>query len=56
MTRGQFHTPKIQWIMVRLSTRISKEEVSASTGVSIRSVERIIQHYNKYGSMKDLDL
>jgi hypothetical protein len=55
MTRGRFHSPEVQRIVIRLSATMPKEDISVYTGVPIRSVERIIAHFNKHGSVKTID-
>jgi hypothetical protein len=56
MPRGQFHSPEVQWIVVRLCSTMSKEEVSIYTGVPVRSIERILSYYNTHGGVRETDL
>lgn len=56
MGHGETQPPQVHWIVVRLSAVMPKENVSKFTGVSVRSVERILQHFRIYGTVKMDDL
>ena len=45
MGRGKAISEEVQWIIIRLSTKLNQDEISMYVGVSIRSVERIIAHF-----------
>lgn len=45
MGRGKAISEEVQWIIVRLSTKMNPDDISMYTGVSIRSVERIIAYF-----------
>jgi hypothetical protein len=52
MARGQQTPPAIQWIVIRLATIMNRESVAAYAGISLRSVERILAHFNKTQTIK----
>lgn len=56
MTRGKKITDDVQWIVIRMATTMPKEDVSQFTGVSIRTVERILSLYAKTGGINAKDL
>jgi hypothetical protein len=51
MARGQPIPPVVQWIIIRLATIMKWDIVAAYTGVSLRSVEHILSHFNKTGTV-----
>jgi hypothetical protein len=55
MVRGRTLPPEVRWIVIRLSTVMSKEEVSIYTDIPLRSIERIIQYYRENGGVKEDD-
>jgi hypothetical protein len=52
MTRGSEIPVAVQWIIIRLSSLLQKEDISIYTGVSIRAVARILQYYRMHGGIK----
>ena len=52
MAHGKTLPPEVHWIVVHLSTIMTKEDISVYTGVAIRSVERILQCYQVNGTVK----
>jgi hypothetical protein len=42
----------VQWIVVRLSSRFEKEEISVYTGISVRSIERILKFFKKHHTVQ----
>jgi len=51
MVQGKAIPEPVQWIVVRLSTLMPLEEVCMYTDVSKRSVERIMAHFRRTGSI-----
>ena len=49
---GEPISEEIQWIIVRLSTAMSLEDVAMYTGVSQRKVNDVMSTFNKYGTVK----
>ena len=45
MGRGKAISEEVQWIIIRLSTKLNQDEISMYMGVSICSVERIIAYF-----------
>ena len=54
MPHGQKISPDVQWIVIRLSRLLRKEQIAIYTGVSIRSIERILEHFQKHGTVAGL--
>jgi hypothetical protein len=42
----------VQWIIIRLQSLLRKEDISAYTGVSLRSIERILKYFNTHRTVK----
>lgn len=51
-TMGKPVSEDIQWIVIRLSTAMSREDIAMYTGISHRKVNNILSTFNKYGSVK----
>lgn len=51
MPSGQPVSEAIQWIIVRLSTMMSTEDIGACTDLSDRKVRAIITHFKKTGGV-----
>jgi len=49
MAKGKAISVQIQWIVIRLSTRMSVDEIAMYTDIGVRSVQRIMAHFKKYG-------
>jgi transposase len=43
---------EIQWIIIRLSTAMSREDIAMYTGVSLRKVNDVMSTFNKEGTVK----
>jgi CRP-like cAMP-binding protein len=52
MVNGRAISPDIRRMIIRLSYRLTKEDLSVYTGLSVRSVEHILSHFRKYGSIQ----
>jgi hypothetical protein len=53
MPRGYKISADVQWIIVRLSSLLRKEDISIYTGISLRSVINILQYFNMHGTIED---
>jgi hypothetical protein len=53
MGRGRLIPVETQWIIVRLASRVSKEDISVYTDVSLASINRILQYFKTHGTVKD---
>ncbi len=53
MVKGRKTSSDIQRIIVRLSALLSKEDISIYTGLSHRTVKRILQHFEETGTIPD---
>jgi transposase len=53
MARGKPVPHEVQWMIVRLSGMLSKENISYGTGVSIRTVERILREFSEHGTVQE---
>lgn len=51
MVQGKAIPELVQWIVVRLSTSMSMDDVCMYTDVSKRSVERIMAHFGQTGAV-----
>jgi hypothetical protein len=49
---GKSISEEIQWIIIRLSTAMSREDIAMYTGVSQRKIDTVLSIFNKYGSVK----
>ena len=49
---GKRISEEVQWIVVRLSTTMSREDIAMYTGVSHRKIDNILSTFNKSGSVK----
>jgi DNA-binding transcriptional regulator LsrR (DeoR family) len=49
---GKAISEDIQWIIIRLSTAMSRENVAMYTGVSLRKINNILSTFNKSGTVK----
>ena len=52
MAQGKAIPEVVQWIIVRLSTNMSADEISMYTDVGLRKVNEIIAYFNKTGDIK----
>ena len=53
MVKGKTVSSDIQRIVVWLSAHLSKEDISTYTGVSHRTVQQILQHFEETGAIPD---
>ena len=51
MPRGTKISTEVQLIIIQLSSLFKKEDISIFTGVSVRSVERILLYHNVHGTV-----
>jgi hypothetical protein len=51
MTKGRPISWDIQWVVVRMSRTVPLQEIAVYTDISIRSIERILAHFRKFGSV-----
>lgn len=49
---GKAISEEIQWIIIRLSVTMSREDIAMYTGVSERKVNNVISTFNKEGDVK----
>jgi hypothetical protein len=49
---GKPISEEIQWIVIRLSTAMSREDIAMYTGISQRKIDNVLSTFNKYGSVK----
>jgi hypothetical protein len=52
MVQGKAIPEVVQWIVVRLSTNLSADEISMYTNVGVRKVNEIIAYFKKTGEIK----
>ena len=52
MAQGKAIPEAIHWIIIRLSTVMSAEEISMYTDVGVRKVNEIIMYFNQTGGVK----
>jgi hypothetical protein len=52
MGKGKPIPEEIQWIIIRLSTAMSWEDIAMYTGVSQRKVNDVMSTFNKEGTVK----
>ncbi|KAK2460232.1 hypothetical protein APHAL10511_007748 [Amanita phalloides] len=45
MGRSKAVSEDVQWIVVRLATKMKPDEISMYTGISVRSIERILAYF-----------
>ncbi|KIM64201.1 hypothetical protein SCLCIDRAFT_115916 [Scleroderma citrinum Foug A] len=53
MGQGKKMSPDIQWAIVRMSGRLSYDEISMYLDVSTRSVRRVMSYFHDYGIIPD---
>ena len=53
MVKGKMVSSDVQQIVVWLSAHLSKEDISTYTGVSHRTVQQILQHFEETGAIPD---
>jgi len=53
MGHGRVIPPETQRIIIRLSHILTKDDISVYTGVSLRSVERILAYFQKHGTIRE---
>ena len=51
MGSGKAIPESVQWIVIRLSTRLSVEEICMYADISKRSVERIMAYFRRTGDV-----
>ena len=49
---GKAVSEEIQWIIIRLSSTMSREDIAMYTGISHRKIDNVLSTFNKYGSVK----
>jgi hypothetical protein len=52
MARGKATPDVVRWIIIRLSTIMSAEEISMYTDVGVRTVNEILAYFKQTGSIK----
>jgi hypothetical protein len=52
MPKGCRISVEVQEIVVRMSSIFNKEDIAVYTGVSVRSIERILHHFKTHGMVK----
>ena len=52
MARGTKIPAEVQWIVIRLSSLLKKDDIAIYTGISVRSVERILMHFHAHGTIQ----
>ena len=55
MAKGSKIPAAIHWIVVRLSSLLKPEDIAIYTGISQRSVERIISFFKLHGTINHKD-
>ena len=53
MVKGQKTSPEVQEIILHLSTLLSHENIAIYTGSSLHTVERVLHHFRKCGTIQD---
>jgi hypothetical protein len=53
MLRGRKISSDVQWIIIRLSSLLRKEDIAMYTGISVRSIVEILRHFNTHGTVED---
>jgi transposase len=51
MTQGKAIPKVVHWIIIRLSTTVSTEDIAMYTDVSLRSVKKILSHFKQTGDV-----
>lgn len=54
MAKGCKIPVEVQQIVVRMSPLFKKEDIAIYSGVSIRSIERILRHFKTYGTVEGI--
>jgi DNA-binding transcriptional regulator LsrR (DeoR family) len=49
---GKRISEDVQWIIIRLSTIMSREDIAMYTGVSQRKIDKVLSTFNKEGTVK----
>ena len=49
---GKAISEEVQWIIIRLSTAMSREDIAMYTDVSLRKVNDVLSTFNKEGTVK----
>jgi hypothetical protein len=52
MARGKAIPEVVHWIVIRLSTTMSAEQISMYTDVGVRKVNEILTHFKQTGDIK----
>jgi CRP-like cAMP-binding protein len=52
MARGARIPAEVQWIVIRLSSLLKKDDIAIYTGISVRSVGRILMHFQAHGTIQ----
>jgi len=55
MPQGKSLAADVQWIVIRLASVMTKDNIAFYTGVSARTIERILERYNHTGTIKFTD-
>lgn len=52
MANGKAISEAVQWIIIKLNTTMSADEISMYTDVSVRKVHEIIKYFKQTGGLK----
>ena len=52
MVSGSKLSPEIHWIVIRLSARLTQEDILTYTGISIAAVHNILNYFKKYQTIR----
>jgi len=53
MVQGRALSPHIHIIIIRLSYILTKQDISVYTGISLRTIERILAYFKKHGAISE---
>ena len=51
MAKGKAIAEAVRWIIIRLSTTMTEEEISMYTDIGVRSIQRILAHFRQNGGI-----
>ena len=54
MAKGKAVPESIRWIVVRLSTTMTEDEISMYTDIGVRTVRKILAHFKQTGNVGEL--
>jgi transposase len=54
MAKGKAVPKSIRWIVVRLSTTMTEDEISMYTDIGVRTVQKILVHFKQTGNVGEL--